>query len=169
MYIQSNIFKELPKRKQPVSQQQSKVLRETEQDPFEDVEDDEEESRSSVPAASSPSNPPPPATNRPLSLASTSQSTSFTGLSKKSKDKDKSKKKRKPFNLEAEKERMKSVIAESAVASTNLLNALQFINREHQRVSENKEAVNHFENCKLLRRQVLRYVSILNPIKKGFD
>jgi hypothetical protein len=55
---------------------------------------------------------------------------------------------------------MKSVIADSSVASTNLLNALQHINREQQRVSENTEAVKRFETCKHLRRQILRYVSL---------
>jgi len=53
---------------------------------------------------------------------------------------------------------MKTVIAESSVASVNLLNALQRINREQERVSENEAALKYFETCKLLRRHVLRYV-----------
>lgn len=54
---------------------------------------------------------------------------------------------------------MKSCIADSSVVSTNLLNALRLINREQEQISENKAAVGHFENCKLLRRKILRYVS----------
>lgn len=53
---------------------------------------------------------------------------------------------------------MKSTIAEASVASTNLLNALKLINREKERISENKNAVHHFDFCKLLRRKILRYV-----------
>ncbi len=82
--------------------------------------------------------------------------------SKKDKEKDKKKKKGKPFNLEAEKETMKTCIADAAVASTNLLNALKLVNREHEQISENEAAVHHFETCKLLRRKILRYVRLVN-------
>jgi len=57
---------------------------------------------------------------------------------------------------------MKACIGESSVASTNLLNALRLINREKEQISENKAAVQHFERCKLLRRKILRYVSVAN-------
>lgn len=55
---------------------------------------------------------------------------------------------------------MKVVIAESSMAATDLNNALQSINREKERISENALAVQRFETCKQLRRKVLRYVSI---------
>lgn len=88
-------------------------------------------------------------------------STSPTASKKPKKEKDKkgAKKKGKPFNLEAEKDIMKSCIADSSVVSTNLLNALRLINREQEQISENQAAVAHFDNCKLLRRKILRYVS----------
>lgn len=137
------------------------MLRETEQNPFEDDEDEV---------------PPPPAAPVPTHSRNTSlsqgqpskSSGSFFGPSahvtaskkaaKKDKDKKGGKKKNKPFNLEAEKETMKNCIAESSVASTNLLNALRLINREKEQISENQAAVHHFEFCKLLRRKILRYV-----------
>ncbi len=101
----------------------------------------------------------PPATSfGSLALPTTSKK------SKKDKDKKGNKKKSKPFNLEAEKETMKNCIAESSVASTNLLNALRLINREQERISENKAAVRHFEFCKLLRRKILRYVRLSTQI-----
>ncbi|KAJ3484793.1 hypothetical protein NLG97_g6970 [Lecanicillium saksenae] len=53
---------------------------------------------------------------------------------------------------------MKTVIAESSLASINLLNALQSINREKERISDNQTAVQRFEICKQLRRRVLRYI-----------
>lgn len=53
---------------------------------------------------------------------------------------------------------MKTVIAESSLASTDLLNAMQSINRERERISDNQTAVQRFEVCKQLRRRVLRYV-----------
>lgn len=154
----AGLYKQLPQRKQQVTQDKSKVLRETENNPFEDDDDDEE---SPAPAGGH---------SRQTSLASsqagrsstppsffTSSMVAASKKSKKEKDKEK-KKKSKPFNLEAEKETMKNCIAEASVASTNLLNALRLINREHEQISENKAAVHHFEFCKLLRRKILRYI-----------
>jgi len=84
---------------------------------------------------------------------------SFSYLSRdKKKDKDKKGKRSKGFNLEAEREQMKATIADSTMAATDLTNALQSINRERERISENSLAVQRFEACKLLRRKVLRYV-----------
>jgi hypothetical protein len=54
---------------------------------------------------------------------------------------------------------MKVDIAEAAMAATNLVNTLQSINRERERISENRIAVQRFETCKNLRRKILRYVS----------
>lgn len=54
---------------------------------------------------------------------------------------------------------MKAVIADSSIAATNLMNSLQSINREKERISDNEVAVERFEICKQLRRRVLRYVS----------
>ena len=52
-------------------------------------------------------------------------------------------------------------MASASVASTNLLNGLQLINRETQRVSDNPEITNRFETCKILRRQILRYIQLV--------
>lgn len=65
------------------------------------------------------------------------------------------------FNLEKEKPQIMQTIAQSSVASTNLLNSLQLINREKQRISENKDAVQRFDTCKDLRRQILQYIQIV--------
>ena len=154
----SKILQQLPRRKQVVTQDQSKALRETEQNPFEGEEGDEDEpeapsashSRQSSVAQSSRTSTPPP------SFFSSSASPAATKKSKKDKN---SKKKSKVFDLEAEKDAMKNCIAESSVASINLLNELKSINREKERISENRTAVHSFELCKLLRRKILRYVS----------
>ncbi|KAM0439853.1 hypothetical protein ACHAPT_000950 [Fusarium lateritium] len=159
----ARLHKELPKRKQAVTQERSKVLRETEENPF--VDDEQEEAakaaREGRQAAASSSSAPPTAAES-FSHAHTKSSSGsgsfFGGSSKAKKDKDKAKAKRKPFNLEAEKEQMKGVIADSSFAATNLMNALQSINREVERISENQIAVERFEACKLLRRKVLRYI-----------
>lgn len=103
---------------------------------------------------------PSPATVKITSFAAFPSSTSKSTASKKAKkDKKGDKNKSRTFNLEEEKPKMTTTIAESSVASTNLLNALQLINREREQVSENANAVKHFETCKMLRRHVLRYVS----------
>ncbi|CAJ2505345.1 Uu.00g127390.m01.CDS01 [Anthostomella pinea] len=165
----SVLYKELPRRKQVVTQAKSKVLRETEQDPFRDSEDEAERPPASPPAAqASSSRPPPVSYPQPAQtvqsfshVKSPSTSGSFFSSSskgKKKKDKDKQKKKSRPFKLEAEKDAMKVSIAESSIAATNLSNALQSINRERERISENAAAVQQFEICKKLRRKVLRYI-----------
>lgn len=151
---------ELPKRKVGVTQERSKVIRETEDNPFGDDEEEEATRRAAAAASSAgPSHKPSGSTSLPAGGASSFLS-SLSKDSSSSSKKASSKKggKRKPFNLEAEKEQMKTVIAESSLASTNLLNALQSINRERERISENQTAVQRFEICKQLRRRVLRYV-----------
>lgn len=156
--------KELPRRKQVVTQERSKVLKETE-NPF---GDDDEEPKSPPPASSSSAHTSQPASashSRATSLSGTQITGTVNSFSYLSKDKDKKKKdkkgskNKKAFNLELEKEQMKVTIAESSIAATDLMNALQSINRERERISENETAVKRFETCKQLRRKVLRYVS----------
>ncbi|KAI9835891.1 MAG: hypothetical protein M1819_001789 [Sarea resinae] len=137
------LYKQLPQRKKPQPQQQSKVLRETE------VEANNEQpgnspSLSSIPTASSSS-------SRTLSLSPGPNLTKAKGPRDK-------KSKGKPFNLEKEKPQLLQTLASSSVASTNLMNALKLINREDKRVSEDAEVMKRFETCKLLRRQLLRYI-----------
>jgi hypothetical protein len=140
------LHRQLPRRKKPVRQEQSKVLKETEQeaqaDPFAE----------NVPASMESLNV--------LSSKTASSSTGGLTSSKDSKLKSKSAKqsKSKPFNVEKEKSRLLETIASSSVASTNLMNALRHINRENKRVSEDPDTLKHFETCKLLRRQILRYI-----------
>lgn len=162
------LYKQLPRRKQVVTQERSKVIRETD-DPFRDSEDEEEKSTqpSSPPQASSSSKPPPVTYPQPTGtvqsfshVKSQQKHSSFFSSSSKDKKKDKGKNKTKtrPFNLAAEKDAMTLAIAESSIAATNLTNALQSINREKERISDNAIAVERFEACKKLRRKILRYV-----------
>lgn len=142
----------MPKRKQAVTQERSKAVRETE-NPF---GDDEDES----PQQEAPTRPGESSKGASHGRSSsTSAGTSFFGSSSKDKTKTKDKKGKKKFSLEAEKEKMKSDIAEASIASTNLNNALQSINREMEQISDNANAVQQFEACKKLRRKILRYVS----------
>ncbi|KAF7854607.1 hypothetical protein EAF04_010416 [Stromatinia cepivora] len=154
------LYKQLPRTKKVVTQDRSKVLRETEENPFHD--DELEEPSTPGPSQAGPSQAGSSRSRQSSITTSTRERASsiMSGSTKKSKkDKEKDKKKKpKPFNLEAEKEAMKAAIAESAVSSTNLLNALRHINREKERISENKTALQHFDSCKLLRRKILRYI-----------
>lgn len=150
------LYKELPQRKKPVEQQQSKVLKETE------VEADHNPMGHSVtvsgggaPAKSlRTSASGSSSTSKPVSLSS---GPSLTSSSKSKFSRDK-KSKAKPFNLEKEKPQLLQTIASASVASTNLMNALKLTNREDRRVSEDPEVTQRFETCKLLRRQILRYI-----------
>jgi hypothetical protein len=165
-----SLYQELPKRKQAVTQERSKVLKETEDNPF--VDDEQEAAAKAARDARNASSSAPTsgsAFGHAPSKSSSGTSSFFGGSKdkKKDKDKDKAKGKRKPFNLEAEKDQMKSVIADSSIAATNLMNSLQSVNREVERISENQAAVERFEACKLLRRKVLRYVSYLENLFSG--
>ncbi|KAI9818902.1 MAG: putative actin patch assembly and actin polymerization protein [Pycnora praestabilis] len=148
------LYKQLPQRKKPRTQQSSQVIRETE------AEAEEEPMGHSV-SVSGGSGPTRPLTYHtassstgPVTLSQTSNLTS-SAKSKSSKEK---KSKAKAFNLEKEKPQMLQTLASSSIASTNLMNALKLINRENKRVSEDPEVLKRFETCKVLRRQILRYI-----------
>ena len=153
------LYKELPQRKKPVQQQQSKALRETE------VETDDNGFGHSVTVSAGGG---PPRTLRTTSNASSlisrpttlSSGPSLTSAPKSKFSRDK-KSKTKPFNLEKEKPQLLQTLAASSVASTNLMNALKLINRENRRVSEDAETMQRFETCKVLRRQILRYIQFV--------
>jgi LAS seventeen-binding protein 5 len=167
----TDFAQELPRRKHVVTQDKSRVLKETE-NPF---GDDEDEEPKSPPGPSQPAAATQSSHSRSSSLFGTQttitaaplQSFSYTDKDKKKKDKDKKSKKRKPFNLEAEKDQMKANIAEASIAATNLMNTLQSINRERERISENPTAVQRFEACKQLRRKILRYVRLFSQSRRG--
>ncbi|PGH17403.1 hypothetical protein AJ80_04859 [Polytolypa hystricis UAMH7299] len=146
----TSLYKQLPKRKKPMKQQQSKVLRETEAPPDPTLGHTVSVSSGSGPSTllSSPKSSKPPAR-----LSAVPNLTSSS--SKKSKDKSR---RGKPFNMEKEKPEMLQTIAAASVASTNLMNALKLINRENQRISDDPDAMSQFEQCKDLRRQILRYI-----------
>jgi len=100
--------------------------------------------------------------------ATSSSASSFFGHTHShSRDKDKDKKKKTgsrahpPFSLEREKGKILQAIASASMTSTNLVNALQLVNREQGRVSDDAEVVRRFETCKLLRRQILRYIQLV--------
>lgn len=153
------LHKQLPQRKKAPSQESSRVLRESEpgenEDPFGHsvavsgggAPMQSLRSPTTTTSASSSSN------SRPSLTPYGQQPSTSNKVSKTKKSKP-----AKPFNLEKEKPQLLQAIASSSVASTNLMNSLKLINRESKRVSEDPETVQRFETCKLLRRQVLRYI-----------
>lgn len=146
--------KQLPKRKKPVTQAQSKVLQDTEreanEDPFGSTEDESISAESSSMAS-------PSLTRRSNAASSITPTPKYNPLRMKP-DKHGKKSRSRAFNLEKEKPQLLQTIASSSVASTNLMNALKLLNRENLRISEHAETVNRFETCKALRRQLLRYI-----------
>ncbi|GIZ39194.1 hypothetical protein CKM354_000258500 [Cercospora kikuchii] len=141
----ATLYKELPKTQRPAAARQ-KVLNDSQpaESPF-----DEPESRS---RSNSYQKPPQATPSRPVTLTPTSSSLSSKLF------KEKKGGSHKPFNLSKEKEGMTNAIAQSSIASTNLLNGLQLINRENERISENAEVVKRFQTCKALRRKILYYI-----------
>ena len=148
------LHKQLPKRKKPVTQAESKVIQDTEreasEDPFGSTEDPSVSGESSSMAG-------PSLTPRGSAAASITPTPKYQPKKLKF-DKHGKKSRSRTFNLEKEKPQLLETIASSSVASTNLMNALKLLNREKLRVSEHAETVNRFETCKALRRQILRYI-----------
>ncbi|KAL9630773.1 MAG: hypothetical protein Q9204_004550 [Flavoplaca sp. TL-2023a] len=150
----ANLHKQLPQRKKAPRQESSRVLKESE--PGEN-EDPLGHSVSVSGGGGPMQNLRTPSTSAAITASSSNGGPSLAPYGQASKSHKKSKA-HKAFNLEKEKPQMLQTIASSSVASTNLMNSLKLINRESKRVSEDPETVNRFETCKLLRRQVLRYI-----------
>lgn len=159
----ATLYKQLPRTKKP-QPSQSKVVRETEEQAQRDEDSpppspiaERSRAASNVAATSASWQP-----QRPITLEKTEKHSSFF---KSSKNKDKKGSKRKAFDLEKEKGKLTETIGNANLSATNLYNALKLINREHQRVSENPECLNRFETCKVLRRQILRYIQLVESEK----
>lgn len=153
----ATLYKQLPQSKRP-QPSQSRVIRETE---AEATRESPPPDSSPTSSARSPTSSPPSASwtpQRPPIQPQPTSSSSSSSFFRSSKDK---KTKHKPFNLEKEKHQILETIASANVASTNLINSLKLINRENQRVSDNPECTNRFESCKKLRRQILRYIQLV--------
>ncbi|KAL8732730.1 MAG: hypothetical protein Q9181_003842 [Wetmoreana brouardii] len=153
------LYRQLPQRKKATRQESSRVLRETE--PGEN-EDPLGHSVSVSGGGGPTKNLRSPSYSSPTTPTSSSGGgsslTPYGQTSSKTSKSSKKSKSAKAFNLEKEKPQLLQTIASSSVASTNLMNSLKLINRESKRVSEDPDTMNRFETCKLLRRQVLRYI-----------
>ena len=149
----ASLYQQLPRRKRATSQSHSKVLKDTEADASLDANFTASSSTTSTTASSM---------KRARALGLTGNTSSLSNPLRKDKDKKHSKsvgsEGRKPFNLEQEKPQLLQTLASASVASTNLMNVLKLTNRENKRVSEDPEVVKRFEECKMLRRQLLRYI-----------
>lgn len=151
------LHKELPRTQRP-QPQQSRIVQQQDAEAAREREED-----------SPPPSPPPGRRPEPQHVSSSSSRPVMLGIAAplpssslfKRNKKDKKTTKGKAFNLEREKGQLLETIASANVASTNLLNGLQLINREQQRVSENPEVMRRFETCKQLRRQILRYIHLV--------
>lgn len=151
------LHKELPRTKRP-QPQQSRIVRQ--QDAEAAREREEHSPPPSPPKArrSEAQHVSSSSSSRPVALGNAAPLPSSSIFKRDKKDK---KSRGKPFNLDKEKSQLLETIASANVASTNLLNGLQLINREQQRVSENAEVMRRFETCKQLRRQILRYIHLV--------
>jgi len=152
-----SLYNQLPKTQKPVQQrrEQSRVLRETEEEVQREQEMEMARARSDMSPVGEPSSP---TRLRKQSTPVTLGHSSTFALKKDKKDK---KGKVKGFNLEREKPNILQSIAASSVASTGLTNAIRLVNRENERVSDNAEVMKRFETCKQLRRQILRYIQLV--------
>ncbi|KAJ9607055.1 hypothetical protein H2200_008127 [Cladophialophora chaetospira] len=157
-----SLYNQLPKTHKPVQQrrEQSRVLRETEEEVAREQEMMIARMRSDSPDRPSSLSPTPTTLRKQPSPVALGESSTFAP--KKVKKDKKTKNKGGPFfNLEKEKPNILQSIAASSVASTGLNNALRLVNRESERVSDNPEVMKRFETCKQLRRQILRYIQFV--------
>jgi hypothetical protein len=152
------LYKELPKTRRP-QPQQSRVVRENDAEAARENASSPPVSPTTTRRNSPPSHFPQPSSSTGRTVALGAAPLPSSSLFKKPK-KDKNNK-AKPFSLEKEKHQLLETIASASVASTSLMNALQLINREEQRVSANPEVNKRFETCKVIRRQILRYIQLV--------
>jgi LAS seventeen-binding protein 5 len=147
------LYKQLPKTRKPQvdRREQSKVLRETEEQARRDEATEDDQPRRLSVGPSTPRTSANPTSSGPALLTPGPNLVTKTKKSKKNT-------KTKLFHLEREKPALLQTLASSQVASTNLTNALKLVNRESHRVSDDPEVMKRFETCKQLRRQILRYI-----------
>ncbi|KAI5852837.1 hypothetical protein DFP73DRAFT_589898 [Morchella snyderi] len=142
----ASLYKQLPQRQRP--RPQPKVLSEV-------LPENDREPSSSTGRKATPTSPKSP---KPTPITLGQSADLGVGQKGHKKSSSKSKSKTPPFNLEKEKPAMLQSLANASVASTNLKNALKLINREKERPSGNPEVLKRFEDCKALRRSILRYI-----------
>jgi hypothetical protein len=151
----ANLYKEFPKTKRPApAAAREKVLRDTS---MADPDADMNETSSPGTRSRSNSKPKPPVPG-PASKPVTLNQTSAGFPHKLFKDKKSHGTAGKPFSLSKEKDNMTNAIAKTSIATTNLMNGLQLINRETERVSDNPEIIRRVDACKSLRRKILYYI-----------
>lgn len=112
-------------------------------------------STSSLP---SPVAKPPNSSSSSTANLENQKKTSAHDSSRKTNIKSSSKSRLHQFNLEKEKPALNQTLANTSVASTNLMNALKLINREKERPSESPEIVLRYEACQSLKTNILRYI-----------
>ncbi|RPB16833.1 hypothetical protein P167DRAFT_531773 [Morchella conica CCBAS932] len=142
----ASLYKQLPQRQRP--RPQPKVLSEV-------PADNDREPSSSTGRKATPTSPKSP---KPTPITLGQSADLGVGQKGHKKSSSKSKSKTPPFSLEKEKPAMLQSLANASVASTNLKNALKLINREKERPSGNPEVLKRFEDCRALRRSILRYI-----------
>jgi LAS seventeen-binding protein 5 len=156
----AQLHKQLPKSQKRIQPHQSRVVRENDAEASRDESLEQDSPFGDSSSGRRPSVPPTTSSSsssRPISLASTRDAPlPSSSLFKRDK-----KGKLKPFNLEKEKQKMLEAIASATVASNNLANALKLVNRERELVSQNPEVIKRFEACKSIRRQILRYIQLV--------
>lgn len=184
----ATLYRQLPKKQRAVANQNInnyKVIRDTEREAQENPFGTEEELEPPAPEPRAPATPPPSSRRASVAASATASPSSsshartpskstadpdyasagiWAGLTGHSRKASKSKTKTgtpQKFSLEREKPQMLSAIAGASVASTNLLNAMRHLNRETSRVSEDPDCLKRFETCKALRRQILRYIQLV--------
>ncbi|KAG6047874.1 hypothetical protein E4U17_007353 [Claviceps sp. LM77 group G4] len=174
----ARLHRELPKRKVAITQERSKVIQET-NNPFGDDEEEEEaEERARAlaqrqeavaPSSSSASAAPAAAPNPKAQDVWSRMAAAMDGKTKKSSSSASKSgsghktrgNKSKPFNFDKEKDKMSMLTAEAIITSAALMDCLEVINREAERVSENPTAFQHFTTCRILRRKLLRYIYLV--------
>ncbi|KAG6251418.1 hypothetical protein E4U23_000641 [Claviceps purpurea] len=170
----ARLHRELPKRKVAITQERSKVIQET-NNPFGDDEEEEEaeeraralaqRQEAAVPSSSSASAAPPNTKAQDvwsrMAAAMDGKTKKSSSSASKSGSGHKTRGNNKPFNFEKEKDKMSMLTAEAIITSAALMDCLEVINREAERVSENPTAFQHFTTCRILRRKLLRYIHLV--------
>ncbi|TQS39029.1 hypothetical protein Golomagni_00452 [Golovinomyces magnicellulatus] len=179
LQLYCNLFARLPWQELPSVEDKSKVTEEPERVVYPKVRDNNYHQKESSSDHSSPeavqfpmlSGPMRPNMNPGTSHFRSSSSKKASNQSTESK----LRKTKKEFKLEEEKLAIKSKIAETSIAATNLMNSLKLFKDESGKISKDHSTVAQVETCKTIRRSVLSYIEevysdeLLGPLLQAND
>ncbi|RKF59305.1 hypothetical protein GcM3_175011 [Golovinomyces cichoracearum] len=157
-----DLFERLPWQELPLVEDKSKVTEEPERVVHPKVRDNNDHQKEGRSDPSSPEVVQFPMLSGPMRPNMNPRAPHFRSSSSKKTSnqstESKLRKTKKVFKLEEERLAIKSKIAETSIAATNLMNSLKLFKDESGKISKDHSTVAQVETCKDIRRSILSYI-----------